>query len=71
MRGEAERAGRDRAGMEEVYLSLKRGVEGETESLKARFDELQARVLEADAKRDQVMRLYEEKQCKISLVVLL
>lgn len=54
LRGEAERAGRDRAGMEEVYLSLKRGVEAETQSLKAKFDELQARVLEADAKRDQV-----------------
>lgn len=54
LRGEAERAGRDRAGMEEVYLSLKQGVETETESLKAKFDELQARVLEADAKRDQV-----------------
>lgn len=53
-RGEAERAGRDRAGMEEVYLSLKQGVETETETLKAKFDELQARVLEADAKRDQV-----------------
>ncbi|CAM9903980.1 unnamed protein product [Pylaiella littoralis] len=53
LRGEAERAGRDRAGMEEVYLSLKRGVEAETQSLKAKFDELQARVLEADAKRDQ------------------
>eukprot|EP00752_Nemacystus_decipiens_P012773 g11312.t1 len=52
-RGEAERAGRDRAGMEEVYLSLKQGVETETETLKAKFDELQARVLEADAKRDQ------------------
>lgn len=55
-RGEAERAGRDRAGMEEVYLSLKQGVETETEALKAKFDELQARVLEADAKRDQVGR---------------
>lgn len=40
--------------MEEVYLSLKQGVETETETLKAKFDELQARVLEADAKRDQV-----------------
>lgn len=40
--------------MEQVYLSLKRGVEGETETLKARFDELQARIIEADAKRDQV-----------------
>lgn len=47
--------------MEEVYLSLKRGVEGETESLKARFDELQARVLEADAKRDQVIVFGEDK----------
>lgn len=56
-RGEAERAGRDRAGMEEVYLSLKQGVETETETLKAKFDELQDRVLEADAKRDQVARL--------------
>ncbi|CAM9783522.1 unnamed protein product [Scytosiphon promiscuus] len=43
LRGEAERAGRDRAGMEEVYLSLKQGVERETETLKAKFDELQAR----------------------------
>lgn len=40
--------------MEEVYLSLKQGVETETETLKAKFDELQARVLEPDAKRDQV-----------------
>lgn len=43
--------------MEEVYLALKRGVEAETETLKDKFDELQARVLEADAKRDQVHRL--------------
>lgn len=43
--------------MEEVYTSLKQGVEMETETLKAKFDELQARVLEADAKRDQVGRL--------------
>lgn len=41
--------------MEEVYLSLKQGVEGETQALKAKFDELQDRVVEADAKRDQVM----------------
>lgn len=53
LRGEAGRASRDRAGMEEVYLSFKKGVEGETEFLKARFDELQARVIEADARRDQ------------------
>ncbi|CAM9205409.1 unnamed protein product [Hapterophycus canaliculatus] len=39
--------------MEEVYLSLKQGVETDTETLKAKFDKLQARVLEADAKRDQ------------------
>lgn len=56
LRGEAERAKRDRAGMEEVYLSLKQGVETETEALKAKFDDLQARALEADAKRDQVCR---------------
>lgn len=54
LRGEAERAGRDRAGMEEVYTSLKKGVEGEAEAIKARFDDLQARVIEADARRDQV-----------------
>ncbi|CAM9333373.1 unnamed protein product, partial [Ectocarpus sp. 4 AP-2014] len=53
LRGEAERAARDRAGMEEVYSSLKQGVETETETLKANFDELQERVLEADAKRDE------------------
>ncbi|CAN0126190.1 unnamed protein product [Ectocarpus sp. 6 AP-2014] len=53
LRGEAERAARDRAGMEEVYSSLKQGVETETETLKAKFDELQERVLEADAKRDE------------------
>lgn len=53
LRGEAERAGRDRAGMEEVYTSLKKGVEGEAEAIKARFDDLQARVIEADARRDQ------------------
>ena len=53
-RGEAERASRDRAGMEEVYLSLKRGVEKEAEALKSRFDKLKARVLDAEAKRGQV-----------------
>ncbi|CAM9212001.1 unnamed protein product, partial [Laminaria digitata] len=52
-RSDAERAGRDRAGMEEVYLTLKQGVEGETQALKAKFDELQDRVVEADANRDQ------------------
>lgn len=60
-RGEAERAGRDRAGMEEVYLSLKQGVETETETLKAKFDELQARVFEADAKRDQVGMVWRRR----------
>ena len=39
-----------------MYLSLKQGVEGETQALKAKFDELQDRVVEADAKRDQVMQ---------------
>lgn len=42
--------------MEEVYLSLKKGVEGETESLKTRFEELQSRVIQADARKDQVRR---------------
>lgn len=54
IKGEAERVSRDRASMEEVYLSLKRGVEGDTKAFTARLDELQARVLDADVKRDQV-----------------
>eukprot|EP00904_Undaria_pinnatifida_P010558 jgi/Undpi1/6632/HiC_scaffold_20.g09111.m1 len=52
-RSDAERAGRDRAGMEEVYLSLKQEMERETQALNAKFDELQERVVEAEAKRDE------------------
>lgn len=54
VKGEAERVSRDRASMEEVYLSLKRGVEGDAKAFTVRLDELQARVLDADVKRDQV-----------------
>lgn len=46
--GEAERASRDQAGMEDVYPSLKRVVEVDTKVFTARL--LQARLLDEDAK---------------------
>ena len=38
-----------------MYLSLKQEMERETQALNAKFDELQERVVEAEAKRDEVM----------------
>lgn len=46
--------------MEKVYLSIKRRVEEDTKAFTARLDELQARVLDEDAKRGQRKAVVEE-----------
>lgn len=53
IRGEAERASRDRTGTEEAYLSLEREVYGDVKALTAKLDEPLARLLDADAKLKQ------------------
>ncbi|CAM9799171.1 unnamed protein product, partial [Choristocarpus tenellus] len=53
-RAEAERTARDRAGIEAVYLKLKQGVEDEQDAVRARFEEMQGRLMASEALKEQV-----------------
>ncbi|KAG5182592.1 hypothetical protein JKP88DRAFT_348798 [Tribonema minus] len=62
LRVDADRCQRDRASAEALYASLKRAVDAEQASLKGRFDELSAKVLDAEARAQQHERAHREAQ---------